>query len=127
LFKDREIVVLNKELGRKSEILMGAGMYGSEKLAMAFNAIRNCKELLGRMFEPVEGISEFGVYKVKIYQENMWKCVIIDDKIPVTQTPSLSSSPSKLRLPLPKTSISSPTHYFPLFLTLHPTSLSSPI
>ncbi len=28
-------------------------------------------------------VSEFGVYLVKIFQENVWKYVIIDDYIPV--------------------------------------------
>jgi hypothetical protein len=48
----------------------------------AFNSIKNCKLLLHKMFESCE-VSEFGVYLVKIFQENVWKFVIVDDYIPV--------------------------------------------
>jgi hypothetical protein len=37
------------------------------------------------MFEFLE-VSEFGVYLVKIFQENVWKYVIVDDFIPVVET-----------------------------------------
>ncbi len=30
-------------------------------------------------------VSEFGVYLVKIFQENVWKYVVVDDFIPVVE------------------------------------------
>lgn len=46
--------------------------------------MRDCRVVLERIFE-VKEVSEYGVYLVKIFQENVWKYVIIDDFIPVTE------------------------------------------
>lgn len=55
----------------------------SHFVADAFNCIKDCKSTLSRMFESFE-INEFGVYLVKIFQENVWKYVIVDDYLPVS-------------------------------------------
>lgn len=57
--------------------------HGSSFVADAFNCIRNSRSVLSKMFEGCE-ISDFGVYLVKIFQENVWKYVIVDDYVPVT-------------------------------------------
>jgi hypothetical protein len=47
----------------------------------AFTTVKDCRFLLDRMFEH-KSISAFGVYLVKIFQENVWKYIIVDDLIP---------------------------------------------
>lgn len=42
----------------------------------------NCPKLLERIFEE-QTINQFGIYLVKIYQESIWKYIIVDDYIPV--------------------------------------------
>ena len=54
----------------------------SHFIADAFNSIKDCKSILSKMFESFE-INDFGVYLVKIFQENVWKYVIVDDYVPV--------------------------------------------
>lgn len=50
----------------------------------AFNCIKNCKFILSKIFESTK-INEFGVYLVKIFQENVWKYIVIDDYIPAIE------------------------------------------
>lgn len=40
------------------------------------------RELLKKMFEG-QGVNEFGIYLVKIFQESVWKYIIVDDFVPV--------------------------------------------
>jgi hypothetical protein len=47
----------------------------------ALNCIRENKKLLEKMFE-IREINLYGVYLVKIFEENTWKYVIVDDLIP---------------------------------------------
>ena len=51
------------------------------------NLIKNSRSLLNKIFENAT-YNESGVYMVKIFQSNEWKCVIIDDFIPVLEDSS---------------------------------------
>jgi hypothetical protein len=50
------------------------------------NAIKNCRSLLAKIFE-AQTINNLGIYILKVFQENSWKYIIIDDKIPVIENP----------------------------------------
>jgi hypothetical protein len=47
----------------------------------SLNSIKGNNELLEFMFEKEE-VNKYGVYLIKIYQENTWKYVIVDDLVP---------------------------------------------
>lgn len=52
-----------------------------------------CPSILERMFED-QTVNPFGIYLVKIYQESIWKYIIIDDYIPVMRGENGSLSPA---------------------------------
>lgn len=51
-------------------------------LAIAFNALKFCSCILERMLED-QSYNDYGLYLVKIFQQNNWKSIILDDFIPV--------------------------------------------
>jgi hypothetical protein len=50
-------------------------------LSVMLNLIRNCRQLLDFMLEDLK-LTEKGAYLLKIFQENEWKYIIIDDFFP---------------------------------------------
>ena len=65
-------------------IWKGEKGYAENYLVTSFNAIKNRPQILEFIFE-TEEVSPYGIYIVKIYQENTWKHIIVDDLIPCTK------------------------------------------
>ena len=57
--------------------------------------------LLERIFED-QSVNQFGIYIIKIYQENIWKYIIVDDYIPVKKGDNGKMEPAFLDIRVPK-------------------------
>ena len=68
--------------------------------------------MIERMFED-QSINSFGIYLVKIYQENVWKYIIIDDYIPVRKGEGGKMEPAFIDVRVPK---DSPLDIWPFLL-----------
>jgi hypothetical protein len=80
LYKHLPLVVFNEDT--PSTVFPKCADSCSNFMGEAFNCIKNCKTLLRKMFlKPL--LSDYGVYLIRIFQENVWKSVIVDDYIPV--------------------------------------------
>lgn len=80
-------------------VTRGEKNYAESFLVAGMNAIRGCFELLSSMFEKEE-TNTFGIYLVKIYQENTWKYVIVDDLIPCVRKRGKGKQQEDLYTPL---------------------------
>jgi hypothetical protein len=81
VFKSKR-TILKKTPGEESNVSIGVGKYCSSYFAQTLTAIKECDALLNEFLS--DHISnDFGVYCIKIFSENGWRHVIIDDFIPV--------------------------------------------
>lgn len=56
----------------------------AEFFSLALNTLRSSKPILKKIFED-QKVNEFGIYYAKIFQNNVWKYMIVDDNIPVLE------------------------------------------
>jgi hypothetical protein len=80
IFSPNAKVFIANRLGSIT-ITRGEKLLAENYFVAGLNAIRGCPELISQMFESEE-LSPYGIYMVKIFQENVWKYVIVDDLIP---------------------------------------------
>lgn len=97
LFKGRALTLVGPQ---RVEIAGRAESYAQEYLVAAMNCLSGCPKLLEKIFEG-QSVSPFGIYLLRIYQESVWKYIIIDDYIPVIRTPS-SPRPAFLSVKVPE-------------------------
>lgn len=82
LYSEKDLVL--SKPSSSIEIYKTEYSYCEDYFPGALNCLIGCDALLERMFED-QTVNPFGIYLVKIYQENAWKYIIIDDYIPVIQ------------------------------------------
>ena len=95
LFKGRSLSLVGPQ---RVEITRRADSYAQEYLVSAINCLSVCPKLLERIFEG-QSLSPFGIYLLRIYQESVWKYIIIDDYVPVIKTPSPRPAFLSLKVP----------------------------
>ena len=82
LFKERKLVIYCPNRPSTLDIYCNQICSCKDCVGEAFTCLKNNRALHAKLFETTE-INQFGVYMVKIFQENVWKYVIVDDNIPV--------------------------------------------
>ena len=83
------------------QIFKGEDSYSEDYLAGAFNSLMGSPKMLQKIFEE-QNINQFGIYIVKIYQQSVWKYIIIDDYIPVKKGDNGKMEPAFIDVRVPK-------------------------
>ena len=82
MFKDKKLTILATNCDSKNVIAKEMDSFANPNFVNCLNLIKNNKSLLYRIFENAS-FSEAGIYMLKIFQSYEWRCIIIDDFIPV--------------------------------------------
>lgn len=100
LFKDKELT-LAKTFKSNLEVTKTQESYAEDYFVGALNSIMGSTRLLEKIFEDQE-VNPYGIYILKIYQENVWKYIIIDDYIPVVKNKNGIIEPAFINVHVPK-------------------------
>jgi hypothetical protein len=75
--------VLFKEASTQ-KIIKNDFSIASSDFLLSLNAIKNVSQFFSKVFEArEEKYEKHGIYCLKIFQENAWKSIIIDDYVPI--------------------------------------------
>jgi len=84
LFGDRQLV-LNSDRCKDIEVFKSDDSYCEDYLPGTLNSLTGSRRFLDKIFED-QNINYFGIYIIKIYQESVWKYIVIDDFIPAKKS-----------------------------------------
>jgi hypothetical protein len=82
IYNSQNVVLLSKEGQSAIKIELDEYEPGYWYVVIAFNALKHCKCILERIFEE-QSYNDCGLYLLKIFQQNNWKSIILDDFAPV--------------------------------------------
>ena len=84
LFRNRKLILKKNEEESKIILNKSTNSFSNANFLNTLNLIKNSRSLLNKIFENAT-YNESGIYMLKLFQSHEWKCVIIDDFIPVIE------------------------------------------
>ena len=82
LFADVPTTLIGRYGASQARIVLPPNSYAVDMMAVVLNAVSHCSCILERIFE-TSTPNRHGLYLLRIFQQNHWKSIILDEYIPV--------------------------------------------